>query len=144
MYIAVDFDGTCVTHAYPEIGKDIGAVPILKRIVERGHKLILLTMRSHPKNGQDSPNLKQQGLTPIPKTRDTLNEAIEWFRNNGVELYAVNENPSQYGWTNSKKVYANLYIDDAALGVPLKFDETGRGYVDWETVERVLELYGII
>jgi hypothetical protein len=61
-----------------------------------------------------------------------------------VELYAVNGNPSQYGWTNSKKVYANLYIDDAALGVPLKFDETGRGYVDWETVERVLELYGII
>ena len=41
MYIAVDFDGTCVTHAYPEIGNDIGAVPILKRIVERGHKLIL-------------------------------------------------------------------------------------------------------
>jgi hypothetical protein len=24
--IAVDFDGTCVTHEYPSIGKDIGAV----------------------------------------------------------------------------------------------------------------------
>ena len=24
MYICVDFDGTCVTHEYPFIGKDIG------------------------------------------------------------------------------------------------------------------------
>ena len=28
--IAVDFDGTVVTHAYPEIGDDAGAVPVLK------------------------------------------------------------------------------------------------------------------
>ena len=27
--IAVDFDGTVVTHAYPEIGDDAGAVPCL-------------------------------------------------------------------------------------------------------------------
>ena len=26
MIIAIDFDGTCVTHEYPKIGKDIGAV----------------------------------------------------------------------------------------------------------------------
>jgi hypothetical protein len=28
--IAVDFDGTCVTHEYPKVGRDIGAVPVLK------------------------------------------------------------------------------------------------------------------
>lgn len=49
MYIAIDFDGTCVTPEYPEIGKDIGAVPVLKRLVENGHKLILHTMRGEPK-----------------------------------------------------------------------------------------------
>ena len=27
--IAIDFDGTVVTHAYPEIGEDAGAAPCL-------------------------------------------------------------------------------------------------------------------
>lgn len=43
--IAVDFDGTCVTHEYPDVGKDIGAIPVLKELVDKGHKLILFTMR---------------------------------------------------------------------------------------------------
>lgn len=30
--IAVDFDGTVVTHAYPHIGNDIGAVPVLREL----------------------------------------------------------------------------------------------------------------
>ena len=46
MIIAIDFDGTCVTHEYPYIGKDIGAVPVLQRLVKAGHELILWTMRS--------------------------------------------------------------------------------------------------
>jgi hypothetical protein len=46
MIIAIDFDGTCVTHEYPYIGKDIGAVPVLKELVSSGHQLILFTMRS--------------------------------------------------------------------------------------------------
>jgi len=37
MKIAVDFDGTCVSHAYPEVGIDIGAIPVLKRLVSNGH-----------------------------------------------------------------------------------------------------------
>lgn len=58
MKIGIDFDGTCVTHDYPRIGKDIGAVPVLKELVERGHKLILNTMRS----GKE------------------LEDAVEWFK----------------------------------------------------------------
>ena len=34
--IAVDFDGTVVTHAYPEIGDDAGAVPVLKELTDNG------------------------------------------------------------------------------------------------------------
>ena len=45
MVIGIDFDGTCVRHEYPEIGKDIGAIPVLKRIIEYGHDIILYTMR---------------------------------------------------------------------------------------------------
>ena len=32
--IGVDFDGTCVTHDFPYVGKDIGSVPVLKRMCE--------------------------------------------------------------------------------------------------------------
>lgn len=47
MVIAVDFDGTCVTHEFPKIGKDIGAIPVLRKLVEKEHQIILYTMRSH-------------------------------------------------------------------------------------------------
>ena len=37
MIIGIDFDGTCVKHAFPSIGDDIGAVPVLKELVDNGH-----------------------------------------------------------------------------------------------------------
>ena len=48
MTIAVDFDGTCVTHDFPKVGKNIGAEIVLKKFTDKGHKIILYTMRSHP------------------------------------------------------------------------------------------------
>ena len=124
MYIAIDFDGTCVTHDYPRIGKDIDAVNVLKKLVANGHKLILNTMRS----GKE------------------LKEAINWFKENDIELYGANKNPTQKGWTNSPKVYANLYIDDAALGCPLKMDLSisDRPFVDWEAVSCLRKDNGIL
>jgi len=126
--IAVDFDGTCVTHAYPEVGKEIGAVFVLWKLQEHGHKLILSTMRSHkPVN-----DLFDRG--PIV-------DAIKWFYNNGIKLWAVNENPNQSNWTTSPKIYAHLYIGDDALGCPIKFDSSisERPFVDWKEVERLLK-----
>ena len=38
--IAVDFDGTVVTHAYPHIGNDIGAVPVLRELIGNGCRVI--------------------------------------------------------------------------------------------------------
>lgn len=124
MYIAVDFDGTCVTHEYPNIGKDIGAVPVLKKLADSGYKIILNTMRS----GQE------------------LEDAVGWFKNNEITLFAANENPTQKYWTKSPKVYAHLYIDDAALGCPLKIDPTvsDRPFVDWHQVEKYMEKCHII
>jgi hydroxymethylpyrimidine pyrophosphatase-like HAD family hydrolase len=46
MIIAIDFDGTCVTHEYPKVGREIGASKVLKELVDSGHQLILFTMRS--------------------------------------------------------------------------------------------------
>ena len=114
MYIAVDFDGTCVTHEYPRVGKDIGAVPVLKMFVQAGHKLILNTMRSG----------------------DELADAVQWFIDNDIPLYGVNENPTQKQWTASPKVYAHIYIDDAAFGCPLKMDRavSNRPFVAWDYI----------
>lgn len=119
MYIAVDFDGTCVTHEYPSVGKDIGAVPVLKKLTANGHKLILNTMRSG----------------------DELSDAVKWFEKNEISLYGINNNPSQKFWTDSPKVYAHIYIDDAALGCPLIFDHaiSSRPFVNWVMVEEILD-----
>ena len=32
MTFNIDFDGSVVTHAFPHVGKDIGAVPVLKKV----------------------------------------------------------------------------------------------------------------
>lgn len=120
--IAVDFDGTCVTHEYPHVGRDIDAAFVLKELVANGHKLVLWTMRS----GKE------------------LCDAKDWFQIRGIPLWGVNCNPEQHSWTTSPKAYANLYIDDAALGVPLKERPGERPYVDWFEVRKILEEKGLI
>lgn len=135
MIIAVDFDGTCVTHEFPSIGKDIGAVPVLKELINSGHKLILLTMRSH--------KIVKENSVPI----DTLQDAIDWFKRNKIPLYGINENPNQKRWTSSPKIHANIYIDDAALGTPLKYSKDGtlsRPYVDWDKMRILLKIKGVL
>lgn len=122
--IAVDFDGTCVTHEYPEVGVDIGAAEVLRALVNEGHKIILWTMRDHRLHW----DVDGSQVDQIPTARDYLQEAVDWFRQNNIALWGINENPEQ-SWSDSNKVHADLYIDDAALGCPL----TG-GHVDWKTV----------
>ena len=126
MYIAVDFDGTCVTHEYPKVGKDIGAAPVLKKLIKEGHQLILHTMR----DGKE------------------LDDAVQWFNKNGIPLYGINENPSRSRWTTSPKIFAHLYIDDAALGMPMVTYDSSlaphRPYVNWKSVEVILKKKGVI
>ena len=58
---------------------------------------------------------------------------------------AVNNNPEQRSWTQSPKVFANLYIDDAALGIPLKTLPTAtRPFVDWQAVREMLVKEGYL
>jgi hypothetical protein len=117
MIIAIDFDGTCVTHEYPEVGEDIGAAPVIKKLVDKGHKIILFTMRSG----------------------ESLDAAIAWFYEHDIPLFGVNRNPEQHTWTSSPKPYANIYIDDAALGAPLIRPKGGkRPYVHWNAVAELL------
>lgn len=142
MTINIDFDGTCVTHSFPEIGKEIGAVPVLKRLTDQGHQLILFTMRSNRITFKD---IGDGDIVPDTNGH-FLNDAIKWFMNNNIPLYGVQSNPDQHNWTESPKSYAQLMIDDSSLGCPLKFDLSlsKRPFVDWEAVEKWLEKEGIL
>ncbi len=123
MYICVDFDGTIVDHAYPDIGKP---VPHAIEVLNSDHfkeniQIILFTMRSDR-----------------PGERPVLTEAVNYLVDNGVCLYAVNDNPGQ-NWSASRKVYADAYIDDAALGCPLiKLPGFNRPCVDWRMIPKFI------
>lgn len=112
MTIAIDFDGVCVSNEFPQIGHDIGAVPVLSELIAKGHKLILLTNRYG----------------------ESLKDAEKWFRAYGIPLYGVNRNPVQWRFSKSPKVYADLYIDDHGLGCPLKKDPaiSEKPFIDWD------------
>lgn len=124
LYIGLDFDGTMVEHKYPEIGEPVEyALDIVRDLIAMGHKIILYTMRSG----------------------ERLVEAVEYLESEGIELYAVNENPSQKYWTVSPKIFCHIYIDDCSLGVPLVPREgAGRPVVDWVEVENMLKERGVL
>lgn len=96
--IAVDFDGTIVEDAYPKIGKPLlFAFDTLKRLQNDGHRLILWTYRYGEK----------------------LQEAVDFCQENGLEFYAVNASFPGEDFSEkeaSRKIHADLFIDDRSLG----------------------------
>ncbi|MHB9054578.1 MAG: BT0820 family HAD-type phosphatase [Paludibacteraceae bacterium] len=110
MTIAVDFDGTIVTHEYPKIGREIPfAIDTLKRLQNDGHhQLILWSVR--------------EGTL--------LQEAVEFCRSRGLEFYAVNSNyPEGETIDNQpRKLSVDLFIDDRNLG----------GLPDWGVIYRMV------
>ena len=121
--IALDFDGTVVTHAYPEVGEDIGAVAVLKELVAQEDKLILWTMRSGT----------------------LLEDAVAWFKKHDIPLWGINEHPTQKEWTESPKLHADLLIDDSALGCPTCFlDGERRPAADWRRIRELLVRLGYL
>jgi len=135
--VLIDFDGTCVRHEFPNVGKDIGAQKVLKKLVENGHRLILFTMRS------DVNNPTSDNIDIVNKPGNYLTDAVNWFKKNDIPLFGINENPEQFSWTTSPKPHGQLIIDDIGLGIPLK-EEFGHVFVDWVKVEELLIYNNII
>jgi hypothetical protein len=147
MIFGIDFDGTCVTHEFPLVGKEIGAEPVLRELVENGHKLILFTMRSDKKDVHSEHHFIHS------KAGQYLTDAVNWFKERNIPLYGIQTNPTQHTWTSSPKAYCDIFIDDASLGIPLiygDFDGYGNGkffdrpHVDWKEVRNLLDLKGIL
>ena len=112
MIIAVDFDGTIVTHEYPKIGMEIPfAIETLKMLINDHHRLILWSVREG----------------------HLLDEAVEWCRERGVEFWAVNRDfPEENPKNNphySRKLKADMFIDDRNIG----------GLPDWGEIYRMIK-----
>jgi hypothetical protein len=146
--VAIDFDGTVVDHCYPHVGDDNpGAVQVLKNLTEQEHRIILYTMRDAVNKSPRWPkNPTANQPTQIPTVID---DAIGWYEEHDIPLFAINCNPT-CTFSKSHKVYADMYIDDAALGCPLvmRMDKHGYTYgrpmVDWFAVEGRLVHMGIL
>lgn len=98
--IAVDFDGTIVTNAFPDIGQlRAGAADTLRRWKDKGWRIIIWTCR-----GGEAEDACRRFLDRHDIPYDTINENVAdlWFE-------------------TSRKVYADVYIDDRA-----------HGSIDWE------------
>lgn len=105
MIIAVDFDGTLCTNAWPEIGEpNMDLIRELQALKRQGHTLILWTNRC----GKE------------------LMEAVYWCAEYELLFDLVNENHPErvrmYG-SESRKISADLYIDDKAA--PVWSDQVG-------------------
>lgn len=107
MIIAVDFDGTLCSNAWPGIGAPRkGVIEYVKHQRQNGAKLILWTNRVGEK----------------------LDAAVAWCREHGLEFDAVNENlpdiVEQFGG-DCRKVFADVYLDDKAMK-PEEAERLGR------------------
>lgn len=120
-YICVDFDGTCVTNKFPEIGTSIGAEKVLKELAENGVRLILWTVRD----------------------KEHLKRALAWFKKKDIQLYSFNRNP-EATFSSSPKCFCDLYIDDLAAGAPLLIDGNGKPYVNWVDMRKILVKKGFL
>lgn len=79
LVIAVDFNGTCVTYCYPEgTGEDIGAVPVLKRLLAEGHQLVLMT------------GIEREGEFELPIVKDRWDDMLKWVEDNGLTCWRTN------------------------------------------------------
>lgn len=111
MTIAVDFDGTIVTHDYPNIGRPIPfAIESLKQLQKVDHhQLILWSCREG----------------------ELLQQAVDYCRQRGLEFYAVNSNfpeENTHDGLGARKLTADLFIDDRNLG----------GLPDWGTIYQMI------
>jgi len=111
--IAIDFDGTIVEHEFPNIGP---LMPFAKEAInnlhEQGHYIIIWTCRN-----MTEPDHPEWDQAPVPAV-------MEFLKANGVHFDSINENhPSMGFWLQSRKIFADVYIDDRNMG----------GFPGWES-----------
>lgn len=110
MIIAIDFDDTIVSNNYPKIGNlKENAKKIINKLYKEGNIIIIWTCR-HDKKLQD---------------------VITFLKDNEIKYNYINENENElikkYG--DTRKVNADIYIDDKNLG----------GIPNWNTIYKIIK-----
>lgn len=118
MIIAIDFDGTIVHDQFPGIGQMLpGAKETINQLKKEGYYIIIWTCR----------------------TGIRMAEAVEFLVREGVRFDKINEscpaNVDLYSGCDTRKVYADLYIDDKGLQCLPSWEEI------YEMVHERLPLY---
>ena len=109
--LSIDFDGTICTHTYPECGTLIdGAKEVINKLYDEGFGIIIWTCR------MDKP----------------AESAKQFLLDNGVKYHKFNEHMDylieHYG-NNTRKIFADIYIDDKNLG----------GLPSWDEIYKILK-----
>ena len=99
MILAVDFDGTLCTHAFPEIGHiNQELFDKVLKLKNDGHQIVLWTCREG----------------------HYLKQAVDWCEVRGLKFDAVNRNIPEIDCNPSfarSKIYADKYLDDRNISI---------------------------
>lgn len=133
LIIYLDFDGTVVEHAYPDIGAtNPGSLRVIRKLQDAGHKIILNTYRADLAD-------------------NTLESAMEFLNNPDNELLPILEftmlkiHPAAWNWEKTLKD-SILFIDDISEGTPM-IRNISLPYgmmVDWTVLEEWFTNEGVI
>lgn len=137
--IYLDFDGTCVEHEWPIIGRcNYGCIEVIYKLQKAGHKIILNTYRADLND-------------------EILEKSIRWFDNAWmftnpcnedieIKIDAVLQNketPWDWDWNNFKQ-YKKIYIDDIAYNAVLKTGfNPGHLVIDWKKLDEQFKENGL-
>ena len=122
--VYLDFDGTVVEHAYPQIGAmNPGSIDVVKKLQLAGHEVILNTYRADLNDG-------------------TLEETIDFLHSpehDLLPLHAVTElkiHPPIWNW-DAFESSGIIFIDDTCEGTPLVRNiALEYGFmVDWKSLD---------
>jgi len=111
MIIAIDFDGVLCVNEFPNIGPPrYDVISAVRELIDMGAEVILWTTR----NGRE------------------LQYAVEWCEDRGLHFCSINapapSNEKEYADkypSQSRKIYADVYVDDHNLEYVLAGQGTG-------------------
>lgn len=136
MVIYLDFDGTVVEHAYPNMGRaNFGCVEIIKKLQDAGHEIILNTYRADIGEAALTPALKLINEMPYALLKDrTIMDSFEMQPITKVLKSKLH--PIDWDW-NLHRETGTIFIDDITPNIPLKPAIMVKGnIVDWDAIDR--------
>ncbi|MFN5911090.1 MAG: hypothetical protein ACK45H_07140 [Bacteroidota bacterium] len=103
----LDFDGTVVEHAYPEIGaKNPGSIDVIRKLQHAGHTIILNTYRA---------DLDPQSLEAAIHYLEQKEHGLEPMH----DVTPAKIHPPDWNWDAFMSTGV-IFIDDTCKGTPLR------------------------